>query len=126
MPDKQLFLNNININTTFDDSFFKKIYGYSVCDNQFLGVIAAKLLDMGRKDIVQAYNIWFAGWKKENDKVLKTVAGWYHKELEKQYGIWDKAEKEEGMKECRQKQIELLQKKKLLLLTKKLMKSTEN
>lgn len=53
MPDKQSFYQGINETTTYDSDFFKKVYGYSVCDELFFPAIATKLISIGRKDIVQ-------------------------------------------------------------------------
>ncbi|MFV0343440.1 MAG: hypothetical protein ACK5JH_11240 [Anaerocolumna sp.] len=85
MPDKQSFYQSINETTTFDNDFFKKVYGYSVCDDSFLPAVAAKLISIGRKDIVQAYNDWFSNWKAEDDKAMKSVANWYAKESDKEF-----------------------------------------
>jgi hypothetical protein len=113
--NKQSFFESINKDTVFDESFFKKVYGYSVCDDLFLGVVASKLISIGRSEIVQAYNNWYAAWKTEDDRQMKKVAEWYHKECDKEFERWQKEQQEKAVSEWQQKTIALLTLKKKLL-----------
>jgi hypothetical protein len=126
MPDKSTFLASITKETVLDEAFFKKAYGYSVCDDLFLGMVAVKLASIGRKEAVQAYNEWYAAWKMEDDRQMKKVAEWFHKELDIQFREWVKNHREKVVQEWKLKEIELLQKKKTLLLTKKLKQLTKS
>jgi hypothetical protein len=120
MPDKQSFYQGINENTEYNEDFFKKVYGYSICDDLFLTAVATKLIGLGRKDVVQAYNEWFARWKAEDDKVMKKVAGWYVKEVNRKFEEFKKEQQGKAVEEWKQKKIALLKEKKnLLLLTEK-------
>jgi len=97
--NKQSFFESINLDTVFDDNFFKKVYGYSACDNLFLGEVATKLIDLGMPNIVDAYNKWYAAWKAEDDLQMKKVAEWYHKECDKQYERLMRVQNEKAVKE---------------------------
>jgi len=99
MPDKQSFYQSINETVSFDNDFFKKVYGYSVCDDSFLTAVATKLINIGRKDIVQAYNDWFTKWKAEDDKAMKNVAIWYHKECDKEFERFQKEQQGKAVEE---------------------------
>jgi len=94
MADKQTFFESINKDTLFDDEFFKKVYGYSVCNDLFLGVVASKLISIGKSKEVSAYNGWYTAWKTNYDLKTKKVAEWYHKECDKQYERLMKIKKE--------------------------------
>lgn len=56
MTDEKLFYQSINKTMVYDENFFKKVYGYSVCNELFLTAVAARLIDIGQKDIIQVYN----------------------------------------------------------------------
>ncbi len=99
MPSKLSFYEGINETTVFDDDFHKKVYGYSICDELFLPAVAAKLTGIGRKDVIQAYNEWFARWKAEDDKAMKSVAKWYIKECDKKFEKLQKEQQGEAVKE---------------------------
>lgn len=116
MLDKQSFYQSIKETTVFDEEFFKKVYGYSVCDELFLNAVATKLIALGRKEILQAYNEWFTRWKTEDDKVMKKVAGWYIKECDKEYEKCQKEQYRKAVEDWKEKRIALLKKKKKLLI----------
>lgn len=40
---------------------------------------------VGRKDIIEKYNQWFARYQEQRDKELKEVAHWYVKQLDDWY-----------------------------------------
>ena len=68
-----------------DEDFFKKVYGYSYCDSGFLGMVAGKLVKVGRKDIIEKYNQWLARYQEQRDKELKEAAHWYVKQVDDWY-----------------------------------------
>ncbi|WP_313132807.1 hypothetical protein [Anaerocolumna sp.] len=90
MPDKQSFYQEINEITVFNEEFFKKVYAYSVCDELFIPAVVAKLIGIGRKDVIEDYNKWLAKWKAEDDKVIKKVARWYIKECDREFEKFQK------------------------------------
>lgn len=111
MPDKQSFYQGINQNTEYNEDFFKKVYGYSICDDLFLTAVATKLIGLGRKDVVQAYNEWFARWKAEDDKAMKNVAKWYIKECDKKFKEFQKKQQGKAVEDWKEnRKADLLQK----------------
>lgn len=116
MPSKEELLSTIHKNLTADEAFFKRVYGYSVTDSGFLPVVAAKLIEVGRKDAVQGYNAWFKGYLEEQDWQLKPIAAWLRKEIDKDYEEKvKKFQREEGDGLWRQEEEDLLIQKRLLL-----------
>lgn len=82
---KEKFLQSITAAMVADEEFFKKVYGYSYCDKDFLNVVARKLVKVGRKDIIEKYNQWFARYQEQRDKELKEVAHWYARQIDDWY-----------------------------------------
>lgn len=116
MPDKLSFYQGINETTVFDDEFHKKVYGYSICDELFLPAVATKLTGIGRKDIIQAYNEWFARWKAEDDKAMKSVAKWYLKECDKKFEEFKKEQQGKAVEEWKESLRSLTTEDLILLL----------
>jgi len=83
--NKQSFYDGISQDTVFDEAFFKKVLGYSMYDKPFLEAVAVKLTGIGRKDVADRYNAWYAAWKANDDAEMKKVAEWYRKELDKDF-----------------------------------------
>lgn len=96
--NKQSFYESINKDTVFDETFFKKILGYSMYDKPFLEEVAAKLTEIDRKDVAEQYNTWYAAWKANGDAEMKKVAESYHKECDRKFEKWQK-EQEKAVKE---------------------------
>ena len=80
--NKQEFYSSLTPSTEPCEELFKKIYGYSYYDADFLQSVAVRLTILGRKDIVQQYNEWFAGWKAQHEAELRSAAQWYRKQVE--------------------------------------------
>jgi hypothetical protein len=121
IPDKESFLKEIGGSTEYNEQFYKKVYGYSICDKSLLPAVASKLIGMGRKDVIEAYNEWFLKWQAENNRIMKNVAFLYHKEQQRLYRDLFKEEPERKVNAKCTKEELLLQKKKLLLQKKKLL-----
>jgi hypothetical protein len=119
MPNKQSFFDSISNDTRFNEDFFKKVYGYSIYDDSFLEVVGARLISVGRKDIIHEYNVWLTTWKLKHDNQMKKVARGHIDQLNKQYDQLVKDNKAKKVDECKQREIELLQQKKMLLLMKR-------
>ena len=99
-----------------DEDFFKKVYGYSYCDSGFLSKAAGKLLAVGRKDIIEKYNQWFARYQEQRDKELKEVAHWYARQIDDWYeGETKKWNRKNYSKNSETQRLKLLKKKKELL-----------
>ncbi|WP_092449348.1 hypothetical protein [[Clostridium] fimetarium] len=128
-PCKERFITNINADVEASEDFFKKIYGYSFCDKDFLNQIAIKLVRVGRKELILAYNNWFVDYKKSYYEHMKEVSTWFLKECSKRYEQLQRNNreiKEELSEGWKPKQKELLLKQKKLLLMKKLQELTES
>ena len=123
MINKKIFFESINKDTIFDSDFYKKVYGYSVYDNEFLDKVSAKLIEIGKKDCIQEYNDWFTNWNHERlygngkSQGLISISRWYVKICDEQYQelMRSSKKKREVKVDCRQRKKELLEKKKRLL-----------
>lgn len=99
MPSREELLNSMSTDTIFDESFFQKIYGYSITDSNFLVEVVHKLFEIDRTEVAKDYNIWLTDWKAKDDIMRKEVSKWYHKELECRYENWKKKTDEIHRKE---------------------------
>lgn len=97
MPNKNELLLSINHNLIADESFYKRVYGYSVTDSAFPAMIASKLIESGRKEVVQGYNEWLQQYLKEDRESKKEAAEWLQKEIDREYERRAK-QKENGRK----------------------------
>jgi hypothetical protein len=100
MASKQLFYESISKDTVYDEEFYKRVYGYSVCDDLFITAVSTKLCSIGRKDAIQGYNEWFARWQEEYNQMMKGVAEKYREECERQYLRMQKEKQEKVIKKC--------------------------
>ena len=83
--NKQLFFDSISNNNVFDETFFKKVYGYSICDSAFIHKVSDRLKQLGRTDAILSYNKWYQEYlSKENDS-MRSVSEWYIKRCEEWY-----------------------------------------
>lgn len=80
--NKQEFYSSLTPSTEPCEELFKKIYGYSYYDADFLQSVAVRLTILGKKDIAQQYNEWFAGWNAQHEAELRSAAQWYRKQVE--------------------------------------------
>jgi hypothetical protein len=130
MVDKQSFYKCIDKDTVFNNEFYKKVYGYSICDKNFLGLVAKRLTEIDKKDKIKEYNEWYTSWYQvymygdENHSGMVEVSKWYKKECDKQFESLSKnvrpmIEKNGVSENWEQKKLELLLKKKKLLLMQK-------
>lgn len=83
MPNKKELFDSLEPDTVFTEAIYKRIYGYSVTDPEYLPRVAEKLAQIGRKDAIQGYNEWFQEWKAADDAMRKEVSEWYLKECQK-------------------------------------------
>lgn len=91
--NKVEFYQSIDQNTAFDECFFKKVYGYSVCDDTFITSVQQKLMELNLSDIIQQYNEWFAAWKSKYDTEMEKVAESYSGRLKEEYDRRNKSGK---------------------------------
>lgn len=117
MPNKRELFDSLKPDTVFTEAIYKRIYGYSVTDPEYLPRVAEKLAQIGRKDAIQAYNEWFREWKAADDAMMKEVSEWYLKECQRA------REKRGEEEEWERRKVKLLARKKQLL---KSLRSTEN
>ncbi len=101
--NKKSFYESITQDTIFNEDFFKKVLGYSMYDVPFLEAMDVRLTEIGRKGVIEQYNTWYAAWKAEDDKKMKEIAEWYHKEVDKQFEKQQKKQKEKAVEECRER-----------------------
>jgi len=126
MVDKQSFFDGISESIDFDESFYKKIYGYSFYDKDFLYKIAKRLVALNRKDIIEEYNSWLMQWQEKYQTKMKAVSKWYANECSKKYKESNANQVEAVSEIWNQKQVQLLLEKKRILLMKKLEILTSN
>ena len=84
-PNKENFFLSINKDLKADENFYKKIYGYSVTASAFPAKVANKLIEVGRKEVIQGYNQWLQGYLAKNKENMKEAAAWLRKEFDKEY-----------------------------------------
>lgn len=101
MVNKQSFYEGINKDTSIDDDFYKRVYGYSVCDDLFITAVSDKLCSIGRKDAIQGYNEWFSKWQEEYNQMMKGVATKYREECERKFEKLQKEKQGETVKDWR-------------------------
>lgn len=104
--NKQSFYESIDQDTVFDEAFFKKVLGYTMYDKPFLEAVAVKLAGIGRKDIVQTYNAWYAAWKANDDAEMKKVSEWYGKELDRDFKKRERKQQEKAVEEWKENRVE--------------------
>lgn len=137
MADKKSFFESISEDCIFDDEFYKKVYGYSLYDKDFLNQVTARFKSINRSYAIKEYNDWVAKYEHEylygyidaNGKKhmgMKDVSYWYAniewprqwEEIKKKYRTTNQegSRKDWNTDNLLQKKKELLLKKKLLLL----------
>ena len=85
MPSKNELFLSINQDMRVDENFYKRVYGYSVTDSAFPAKVANKLIEVGRKEVIQGYNQWLQGYLAKNKENMKEAAAWLRKEFDKEY-----------------------------------------
>ena len=120
--NKQMFFNSIADTKQFDEEFFKRVYGYAVCDRIFIHQVAAELRRIGRSDVVSAYNEWYQEYLRQDRVEMLKVSKWYLEQCNRQYEKMVKDTKK-VKDDWEKRKIQLLTRKKQLL---NLLKSTDN
>ncbi|MEY8331393.1 hypothetical protein AALB81_19085 [Lachnospiraceae bacterium 48-33] len=87
--NKQEFFNSVTRDTIADETFCKRVYGYSLYDKPFLSQITSKLIECKNIKAMKAYNEWLKIYLEEERQQVQEVAIWYQKFLK------DRREKEE-------------------------------
>ncbi|MEY8331446.1 hypothetical protein AALB81_19380 [Lachnospiraceae bacterium 48-33] len=119
--NKQEFFNSVTRDTIADETFCKRVYGYSLYDRPFLSQITSKLIECKNIKAMKAYNEWLKIYLEEERQQAKEVAEWYRKFLneksEKEEREWKKNQTQIGKSysDSLMKRIENLQKKKNIL-----------
>ncbi len=94
--------------------FFKRVYGWEMDYPGFADRAVNALEAAGCSRAREYYDTWVQEYEAERDAVLKRVSVWYGEELKRR-----RAEKERQVrKERKEQEIELLEKKKRLLMQK--------
>lgn len=110
----QELLHDIRSDMRLTKNFFKHVYGWEMDYPGFADQAIRALEAAGCSRARGYYNTWVQEYEAERDAVLKKVSVWYAEELKRR-----RAEKERQVrKERKEQEIELLEKKKRLLMQK--------
>lgn len=108
------FLQSIRPDMRLTKDFFKHVYGWEMDYPGFADQAISTLESAGCSRAREYYDNWVREYEAERDAVLKRVSIWYGEELKRR-----RAEKERKVsKERKEREIELLEKKKRLLMQK--------
>lgn len=115
LPDKaQELLQSIRPDMRLTKNFFKHVYAWEMDYPSFADQAISALEAAGCSRAREYYDTWVQEYEAERDAVLKRVSVWYGEELKRR-----RAEKERQVrKERKEQEIELLEKKKRLLMQK--------
>ncbi len=115
LPDKaQELLQSVRPDMRLTKNFFKRMYGWETDYPGFADQAISALETAGCSRAREYYDKWVQEYEAERDAMLKRVSVWYAEELKRR-----RAEKERQVKKERKEQeIELLEKKKRLLMQK--------
>lgn len=115
LPAKALeLLQSIRPDMRLTKDFFKHVYGWQISYHGFADQAISALEAAGCSRAREYYDTWVQEYKAERDAMLKRVSVWYVQELKHR-----RAEKERQVrKERKEKEIELLEKKRRLLMQK--------
>lgn len=74
---KEEFYESITPNTVADETFCKRVYGYSLYDKPFLTRVSEKLKKQGNIKAMRAYNEWLKVYLEKERQQAKEIAQWY-------------------------------------------------
>ena len=117
MPSRQELLNSIQPNIKLTKSFFIRVYGYEITWPGFAEQALTKLERVGCSKAQDYYQRFVNEYEQEHENVLKSVAEWYRKEIDKKGS--DKVWKRQQEVEQSTKKSQLLKQKLRLLKQKK-------
>ena len=117
MPSRQKLLNSIQPNMKLTKSFFMRVYGYEITWPGFAEQALTELERAGCSKAREYYQHFVNEYEQEHEKVLKSVAEWYRKEIDKKGS--DKVWKRQQEVEQSTKKSQLLNRKLQLLKQKK-------
>ena len=110
----QELLQSVRPDMRLTKDFFKRLYGWELDYPGFADQAIGALEAAGCSRAREYYDNWVREYEAERDAVLKRVSVWYGEELKRR-----RAEKERQVrKERKEQEIELLEKKKRLLMQK--------
>lgn len=121
-PNRESLLALIQPNLRLTKEFLKRIYAFNMDYPGFSEEAITALEKIGCVRAREHYTAWVQEYESKRDAELKEVAHWYRLECERE---WEKRQKEGEEKRKREK-MELLLKRKKLLLRKKLQILTGN
>lgn len=85
IENKEKLLQSITSSRQYDESFYKHVYYNSKTDKTLSDEIAHKLIEVGRKDIVHAYNEWLNAYLEQNKEMLIRVSEWYCEQIDREF-----------------------------------------
>lgn len=85
IENKEKLLQGITSSRQYDESFYKHVYYNSKTDKALPNEIAYKLIEVGRKDVVQAYNEWLSSYLEEREQMLIRVSEWYCEQIDREF-----------------------------------------
>lgn len=96
--NKQEFFNSVTRDTIADETFCKRVYGYSLYDKPFLSQITSKLIECKNIKVMRAYNEWLKIYLEEERQQAQKISAWYWEILKdkrkKEKREWKKKETE--------------------------------
>ena len=114
MASREELLQSIRPGMRLDKAFFLKVYGYEITWPGFAETAIKVLEEAGCSNARNYYISVISGYQWNYRRQIKEVGEWYLKECEKK---WKKLQK--GSEEQRRQEVmELLERKKLLLMQK--------
>ena len=121
-PNRESLLALIQPGMKLTKEFIKRIYAFNMDYPGFSEETIMALEGIGCVRAREHYMAWVQEYEAKHDAELKEAAHWYQLECEKQ---WEKKQKE-GVEKRKQNEMNLLMKRKKLLLRKKLQILTDN
>jgi len=103
MPSKEELLANIRPDMKLTWDFFKRIYGYSLYEQEFAERALTALEAVGVSHARDYYKTWVSKYEAEQAAEMKKVAAWYVEKCKRQ---WEKRQKEGERTRAKQQQTQ--------------------
>ena len=81
---KAAFLDSIKPGVSLDDTFFRKLYGWSMTDPEFLETAVLIGETLWGLPIREPYQSWVQAYEAEQEQISREVGEWYGKRMDQQ------------------------------------------
>lgn len=81
---KAAFLDSIKPGVSLDDTFFRKLYGWSMTDPEFLETAVFTGETLWGLPIRESYQSWVQAYEAEQEQISREVGEWYGKRMDQQ------------------------------------------